>query len=264
MGKIAASRSRRTPDKEPHRPGLCSPLPKEGIFRSMDIRLLLVSKENPFKEKYVTSLRKLGAQVDTVSTFKEMMDRMADMAYSGVAIDLTTKIREPRRDKEIAEKVLAEFPVAQLNFNHSTRQISTLYFGKLVGTGSLEDFISQECRAFSPKKIHEYDRGRIHLNIQLTKKRLASRSATERTVTMDISRGGCFVISSKAWKVLDEAWIVIKELSDQTPIRCQVRWKIPWGDTLRIPGIGMKFMEITAPQIEEIVRKAGLKGIEGR
>jgi Tfp pilus assembly protein PilZ len=74
----------------------------------------------------------------------------------------------------------------------------------------------------------------------------------ERTVTVDLSREGCFVFSVRDWKPGDSAWFTIKELRDNTPICGLVRWCLKWGEGMRVPGIGLKFTEITESQAREI------------
>jgi hypothetical protein len=76
----------------------------------------------------------------------------------------------------------------------------------------------------------------------------------ERTVCIDFSPGGCFLFS-----VNDEitpqstVWIRLIALSDPSPITSTVCWKREWGMTSEIPGIGIRFDEMTPQQQAEIL-----------
>ena len=74
-----------------------------------------------------------------------------------------------------------------------------------------------------------------------------------RTVTMDVSRQGCFLFSSARFQVGAKVWIRIVDLYDQTPIRCIVRHKRKWGDAMVVPGIGVAFEVITDNQREALM-----------
>jgi Tfp pilus assembly protein PilZ len=69
---------------------------------------------------------------------------------------------------------------------------------------------------------------------------------------MNISRGGCFIFSNHKWEAGSDAWFIIKELTDQTPIRGEIKRKIDWGQKMSVPGIGIQFMDISDSQFKEI------------
>jgi hypothetical protein len=50
----------------------------------------------------------------------------------------------------------------------------------------------------------------------------------------------------------------INELQDKTPISGDIRWKMEWGKTMMIPGIGINFKQIKANQREELIDKYSL------
>jgi len=73
-------------------------------------------------------------------------------------------------------------------------------------------------------------------------------------VTKNISTGGCFIFSTHRWKEGDDIWIKFNEISDLTLIQAQVRTVLKWGESRQIPGIGVKFINLSKPQAEEIAR----------
>ncbi len=56
-----------------------------------------------------------------------------------------------------------------------------------------------------------------------------------------------------------DVWFIIKELTDQAPIRGKVLRKIDWGKSMCVPGIGLQFTEIKESQFEEICKKSHIQ-----
>ena len=77
----------------------------------------------------------------------------------------------------------------------------------------------------------------------------------ERTVTIDISKGGSFIYSVDLWNIGEKVQFVIKELADSNPIRGEIRWTRSWGKMMEVPGIGITFETIDKGQLEEICDK---------
>ena len=218
----------------------------------MDLRVVLLVKEEDAKEAYVSATEKLGVQVDTVSTFWELRSAIIETPCHGVMVDLKAKIKSSKEEKEFAHEILELYPVVQVKWEPDTGEIRTLYFGQAKGGGTLEEFIENECGSFKPRAIRTSHRKKIHYNVILSKESGISQNAVEKTVTMDVSKGGCFIYSGDEWQVSSNAWLIIKELEDDTPIRSVVRWAIPWGESMRIPGIGVNFEDIHENQLSGI------------
>ena len=218
----------------------------------MDTRIALLVREGEIGKKYADRVASLGALAHLVSSFPELYATLKTAPYNGVIVDLLMKIKAPEEDKESFLEVLDNFPVLQLNYDHNTGEIRAFYFSQFKGVSSLEDFVTQECGAFKPRLMRSNVRKKIHLNALLTKATDRSDGAAEKTVTIDISPGGCFLFSTQPWDLKDRVEIVMKELSDQTPILGETRWKRDWGESKDLPGIGVKFIRITDQQLEEI------------
>ena len=224
----------------------------------MKPKVILVSREGAAKQTYLHALKTLEADVDTVSSFGELHRALIHTSYHGVMIDLVTKVRAKKVEKELFHQILELFPVVQLNTEDKSGKIRTLYFGQSVGGGTLEKFIHEECRSFLPRKIRSSLRKRIHFNVTMSKSDDFAEEEIEKTVTIDISQGGCFIYSINEWEGRQIAWLIINELNDSTPIPCEVRWRIPWGKMMKVPGIGLKFTGLTKNQLEEILDKSDL------
>jgi len=146
---------------------------------------------------------------------------------------------------------LRKFPVAHLNFESTTGEMRLFYPGQKAGA-TLEDFVNEKCRSFIPRILGSRVRKQVHFNVVLSQDKEFRTGHYERTVTVDMSKEGCFVFSVKNWNIGDSAWLSIKELRDNTPICAIVRWCLKWGKKMRVPGIGLQFKEITESQAKEI------------
>ena len=215
----------------------------------MDIRILLVAREAKARSAYHEAIKELGVKVVAVPSLKGLDETVTDLYYHGVMVDMPTKIDALKKDKEFIYSTLRKFPVAHLNLERTTGEIRVFYPGQKTGA-TLQDFISQECRPSISHKLGYRIRKQIHFNVILSKNIRGENY--ERTVTVDVSERGCFVFSVKEWKPGDTAWLIIKELSDDTAICGEVRWCIKWGMGMQVPGIGLEFEEIKESQIKEI------------
>ncbi len=217
----------------------------------MGTRILLIAREGETRKKYQEAISDIGVETVVVSSLKETDRTLMDLSYHGVMIDMRTKMEILKDDNELIYTALRKFPVAHLNLGSKTREIRLFYPGQKPGA-TLEDFVDQKCRSFAPRVLASRFRKLIHFNVILSDNKEFKTDHYEKTVTVDVSKEGCFVFSIKDWKQGDSVWLSIKELRDNTPICALVRWSRKWGEEMRVPGIGLKFKEITESQAKEI------------
>jgi Tfp pilus assembly protein PilZ len=221
----------------------------------MSIRVLLVCKEGTSLQNYLDACKGQDTTIDVASSFEDLYKATVKIPYNGILIDMPTKIITLSKDKERVAGILDRYPVARLTFNDKSGQLCVFYSNKLAGSGTLDDFLAQQCRSFTARTIRSDRRRDIVFNVILSKTKNISDENSERTVTMNISRGGCFIFSTDDWEVNNDAWFIIKELTDQTPICGQVRWNVDWGNEMNIPGIGVQFKDIKDCQLEDLRAK---------
>ena len=203
------------------------------------------------RKKYQEAITDLGVETVVVSSLKKTDRALMDLSYHGVMVDIRTKIEILKDENELVYAALRKFPVAHLNLESKTGAIRLFYPGQKTGA-TLEDFVNRECRSFTPRILSSRVRKQIHFNVVLSGNKEFSAEHCERTVTVDISREGGFVFSVRDWEPGDSVWLSIKELHDNTPICALVRLCLKWGEGMRVPGIGLKFTEITESQAKEI------------
>jgi len=217
----------------------------------MSIRILLIARDSEIRQAYAQAISDLGVEVISIPSLRGLDGDVTDLFYHGVAIDMRTKIHALKQDKEFIYTTLRKFPAAHLSLEKETQRIRVYYPGQSSGA-TLKNFVNEECRCFTPHRLAHHIRRQIHFNVILSRKKDLQAAHSERTVTVDVSEGGCFVFSVRDWAPGQTAWLTIMELADATPIGTHVRRCIQWGKGMRVPGVGLEFVEIGDRQAKEI------------
>ena len=225
----------------------------------MDTKIILVCEDNEEKNTYLDALESLTVSVEAVSSFKNLESLLLEDPYHGVMVDMKTKIRAIRNEKELAYQILDKYPVVQLRIDEETGEIRTLSDGKSRHDATLEEFIEADCRRFEARAIRSSPRAKYHFNVLLSKTEKYSEDNCERTITFNVSKGGCFIISCREWKLKQQVSFRIKDIEDQARITGDVRWYKPWGKSVGIPGIGVQINDIKENQFQEICEKGRIK-----
>ena len=217
----------------------------------MSIRLALVSPEGEIRDIYARAIKALDVQYDVVTTFKELYYSMEKVPYNGILIDLATKMKAPH-DMGLVENILGNFPVLYLKWEDQTKSLKTYYPGQQLAGGDLGDFVGKQCCSFDARTISTEKRLGFHHCILLSKDSAFREGNVERTITLNVSEKGCFIFTNQEWTIPSNVWIIVKGLSDETPIVGAVRWFFKWGVRGQAPGIGIKFLQIKEAQMHEI------------
>ncbi len=218
----------------------------------MSIRVLLVCRAGIARQKYLDACKGFEVLIDIASTYQELFDSAVKNPYNGMMVDIPTKLKSLSMDKESASKIFDLFPTLQLIYNEESGQIRTISSGHSNSIETFKEFITNRCNSFKARNIRSDQRKTVVFNVILSKCKDVSHEDDEKTVIMNISKGGCFIFSNHKWEVDSDAWFIVKELTDQTPIRGQVKWKIDWGQEMSVPGIGIQLMDISDSQVKEI------------
>lgn len=215
----------------------------------MGIRVLLFVQEGETKQKYLDALAGGGVQVFVTSSFYDLGREACRLSYHGLFLDLPTKMKAIRENKEYVYRLVEKFPVAHLQIDKKTGEVKCFYFSRKTG-GTPLDFINSQCRNFIPQKIRTETRQEVYLPVLVYKRQGDVRP--ERSITKDLSRGGCFIFSTRRWKAGIDVWIGFKDAKNAEPIHAQVRTVVKWGETRQVPGIGVQFVDLPPVWIEEL------------
>lgn len=219
----------------------------------MNMKLILVCREGKARQAYLNETKALGVDVDVFPSFYEFLRTMANDPYQGLMIDLETQMKMSLEEKNVSQSILGSFPTIQLKWYAESGSIRNISLDKKTVSRSLKEFIKTECQSFTARTVRLNIRKMVHFNVLLSKDESMYEKFLERTVTINVSRGGCFLSSGRDWSNYSTAWFIINELQDKTPIAGNIHWSVEWGKQMTIPGIGIGFRYIKQSQIEELV-----------
>ena len=226
-----------------------------------EIRVLLFVQDNDACRRYLEVLSVLGVKVFVSPSFFQLSEEIHQQTYHGLLFDMPTKMQALKENKTEVYRLAEKFPVAHLQFDRQTGAIRCFHAGWQSGR-TLNDFILHQCRGTAPRKIRTSARKEVHLPVLVFRHGESKRP--ERTITLNISAGGCFLISSRKWTTEREIFLGFPELEDKQRIRAQIRSVVPWGMGHGIPGIGLLFLELSLSQATELEKLCRLAEKEAR
>ncbi|MBU1567430.1 MAG: PilZ domain-containing protein [Proteobacteria bacterium] len=214
-----------------------------------DIRVLLFVQEGAAKQMYLDALSECGVQVFVSTSFFDLTDEICSNTYHGLLIDVPAKMKAIKENRAYVYRLVERFPVSHLQMDMGSGEVRCYHVNRKFG-GTLLDFINNQCRTFIPQKIRRDAREEVHLPVLVYKHQDDKRP--ERSITEDLSLGGCFIISSRRWKEGQDVWIRFKDISDPLPIRVSIHRVVKWGKPGQIPGIGVQFKDLSPLQNAEL------------
>lgn len=218
-------------------------------------RVLIISENPDMAQIYRDAVSKLGWEYEVIGHIKTLKQVIGSRPFNGMVLDVLTAVRGSFRDKIDIQHLSDIYPTLRVRWDDKTGKIRGMVIGKTIDKDNpLEDFLDNFCRNRSARICRENPRYRLHFNALLGRRETCSGDQTEKTVTLDISRGGCFLISNQDWEGVERAWIRFLDIADPSPVRVTVRRRCGWGQSMRIPGIGVEFDDIRPEQLEEISR----------
>jgi Tfp pilus assembly protein PilZ len=226
----------------------------------MSVKIILVCREGEARDAYLKEAKTIGREVDinVVSTFGELYKSMIGNQYQGILIDLVTSMKASKEEKGEAQEILEVYPVVQLRWENEAKAIRTFSVGNKSSSSSLSEFIMTECEAFTARTVRLNSRKSITFNVKMSKNEVLYEKFLEYTVTINASKGGFFLFSTRQWKPSENVWLIVNELQDKTPIVGNVCWNVVWGKAMKMPGIGISFKQINPSQLEELINKFSL------
>lgn len=228
----------------------------EGQSRATTI--LLICREGESRLVYQEDLNFPGVLLVCVQMLMQFFRREVYCPLNGILVDMPTYMRCSEEEKHLLNELVAIFPALRIKCNESTREVRTLPFGSSYpGNTTPADFVQKHCSSVLPRKIRTCERSMKNLSVLLSATPPEGSSSGMRSVTANISPGGCFLICCEPWPVGDRGWLVIPELNDEAPVQVEVSWIRSWGEYLSLPGMGLRFIGLTTPQKTELSRLGG-------
>ena len=220
------------------------------------VRILLVVAPGNSREAYLRRLSHLPAISDVVDSIDSLETSLQDTPYNGLLLDVPTMIRASTSQKAKVRALLEYYPVLRLTYRAAVEEVHGLTDGQTTPLQrSLEEFIGGDCVRFPARAVRAFKRCHLVFNVLLLERAEQPLAEGERTFTFDVSETGCFIASVQPPECGRTFSAVLCDLADQTPIPIEVRWRILWGETMRAPGFGAKFVSLTEAQRSQLVGK---------
>jgi hypothetical protein len=178
-----------------------------------------------------------------VDTLQEAIQIASREPHSCVLVDMHLVLKTPASVKVKFEDITNGLPSAVFNINSSTGEIVLRLRGEAASqVTSLDQLVSlygeSKPRIIFPKKRETHS-----FNVLLDTD--PEMKNPEKTVTINISSGGCFLFSVRDdISVGVNVWVRLIDTGLDSPIKGTVIWVRKWGGTQLIPGIGIKFADV--------------------
>jgi Tfp pilus assembly protein PilZ len=217
----------------------------------MQPQILLAVADEERRRIYEAFFKKEHVICQAVSSLRDVAMQTARQPYNGIFLDVPLILRASRYEKSLVEDALRALPNARLNITTKTGEISILVSGEAHESSRTPEAYLGYCCGQPVKIVLPRDRIPLYLNAGLS--RAPDMAAAARTVCIDISTGGCFLFSVNDEIALQSTvWVSLVILNDPAPILSTVCWKREWGMTNEIPGVGIRFDEMTEQQQAQI------------
>ncbi len=224
--------------------------------------MLLYVEAGPARTAYEKALAAAGAGCLVVGSLREMHERLRSNPCGGLLVDVPTLIKSAGPEKRLAQGILEHYPVLRLRYDTGADEIHGLFYGQgTPGEGDVvRDFVSLAATTFTPRAMRGEQREDAILNVVIHRAPPGNGTQGERAVTVNASSGGCFLYTCSDYEVGETVWLEFVDLADRTPVRGRLRWRVEWGKSMSLPGIGVAFEAMTPEQANEL---AGLLGFGG-
>jgi CheY-like chemotaxis protein len=228
------------------------------LERLVMIKVLVLAGNPETRQIFRMALETLGAPCDVAHSVSEMRQKLLRTPFNGVILDVLTTVRASQKEKLFIQEISELYPTLRVRWDSRTRRIRGLVLGRALDRDDpVGDFLEKHCRSWPARTCREDRRLPFHFNALLNRDGEFREEQAEKTVTLDLSEGGCFLISSRSWQKGEIARVRFLELSDPAPIRVEIRRCRPWGKGMEVPGIGVQFEGIRPGQLREIRRHLG-------
>ena len=222
-----------------------------------DVKVLIVVSDEEARDAYSRALSEIGVEYDIAPSFEKMSGMAVETAYNGLIIDILTLVRCSKEEKIIAYDCINLYPVLRVKWETKEKRIMLSSLEQTFSPdadSALSFFIKSRCRSFPARSLRRHKRKQIYLNVLASPDGEFLAHNTFKAFTVNLSSGGIFLHTMQNFEEGKTLWLRFLELGDLVPIAATVRWSIPWGESRCIPGIGMKFEQLTEGQEKEIQR----------
>ena len=225
---------------------------------SVATTILLICRKGKSRQVYQADLDLPGVALVCVQGLMEFFSRETYCPLNGILVDMPTYMRSSEEEKRLLSDLVGIFPALRLKYHELSGEIRTLPFGTAYPANTAPSvFVQKYCTPFVQRKIRTSERSLLNLPALLNMSLPVENVYGARSVTANISRGGCFLVRFEPWMVGEQGWLVLPELKDNAPIPVEVCTVRLWGEYGSLPGMGVRFIDLTSSQKVELSRLGG-------
>lgn len=199
---------------------------------------VVVARNQETRGFVAASLQSMGMDVLSLASPGELVQILQDHSVNGILLELTTFVTATPAEKQAIQDVVDFFPNAR--FKVSDNEVRVL-------SQSFDTFVA-ECQQFKARPLRKHVRKERVLAVYLSAD--ASFEHAEKTVTVNISAGGCFIYSPLEWHIGDRVWLRFPENS--VALSGVIRTSHAWGNNRLIPGIGIQLDDLLNPALVDL------------
>jgi hypothetical protein len=176
----------------------------------------------------------------------------------GVILELHSVFEASEADKLILQEVISIFPSVKASLTDGKFRI--LGLGISGGDDAFSAFIEKKCQHSKPREIRGEKRRKINFNVmysQCDPDKIYDCATCENTddwtksFTVNVALSGVFIHSIHPPAVGSTVVIKLVELGGK-PLVGQVAWNVEWGKSMKVPGFGIKFNELSKDYQDKI------------
>ncbi len=192
--------------------------------------MFIVIANSEEKQKItLAAIQSTGHDTTLLASLSELPELLKTIPASGILIDLITSTKASSAEKESTNDLIQLYPHVKVKIVDGEVLV-------LGGGLTLGQFV-QNCNTFKPRTIRKSERRIRHIPFLLSED--SEFIKPEKTVTLNIADGGCFIYSTGEWTVGARVWL--RFIDNDKVMTAIVRWWQPWGNNKKMPGIGVFF-----------------------
>jgi len=216
-----------------------------------ETRILMVVEEPEARSAYEEALCRVGVSYHVAASFNEVLRMSIDAAYSGLLIDILTLVRSSKEEKSIAYDCINFYPTLRVKWDARTKNMSLSPLEQSFSTDPesvLAHFIESRCKSFCARSLRRFNRKDTYLSLILSTCRTFPDAESLKTFTVNVSQGGAFVQTTEPPAIGDTVWLRFFEMPGEEPVKAIICWRIEWGGSRSIPGVGVMFDSLSEQQ----------------
>lgn len=207
------------------------------------MQIAIVSRTGPALDAYTRFFGIYGVNLIHAPSLSELYQKLPDTPISGFVVEIHVMIKATETEKDLLATMLAIFPSVKTNWNPEAGFRALYNDSDKSGEENLRAFV-RDCHNFKPRALRKKKRHEKTFNV-LYWLLDASQETAQRAFTLDISTEGLFVGTCDSPREDSLVWVVLREV-DTRPFKVMVKWRMPWGAAMRIPGFGGSFVDLEA------------------